>query len=468
MRLIRLGADPSVISVDIRATLSSWGKGNALVGGVAVLGGTPTGAHRSVDAVIIRPSGLTLVVGVDLPDPALKLDAPLGRRWRVDGWLLTRNDESPNPAADAVELAKAVRERSYIVGAQNAPLTTVIAIGPYVEQVLQPEEDVARGFRALHPSPPSMLGALRASTQAPTPLRIDQVRQLLTALFPGQEKLAPEALGETELLAEGFVAEAGDAPTVALPQHIGLGAAPTASGVVVTEAAPVAALEHRGAGGPGVTPQAAPAAQAGPVAPAGRPNTVRPAPTGSRGVRGQLVLAAVIAAVVLGVMTVLVVDSSRGASSDTEPEHTEVVSADGIDFIVRGSDTTEDCAEHSYGDAAVWLAENPCTELTRGLYQAETPEAAIAASVLVFPDESAAADFDELVNGAGRGAVSDLVRDGQGWQGGPESFDNAAFVTARDGARLRIAQAVWLDEPSAPDDTELVELAETGLILTEG
>ncbi|WP_157434447.1 hypothetical protein [Actinoalloteichus sp. GBA129-24] len=490
-----------MISVDVRATLASWGRGDRLVGGVAVLGDTPSGAARPVDALIIRPTGLTLVVGVDLPDPAMKLDAPLSRRWRVDGWLLTRSDESPNPAGEAIELTRVVRDRLRNAGTQ-VPLTTVIAIGPYVEEVRQPPEDLAEGFWVLHPSPPSLLGALRESAHRSTWLGVGEARRVLLALFPDRPELVEDVLTSAELDAEGFsTAEAAvsaqqtavplgqaDAGTVVLPRPAGVPAPPDAgapdparsgtpnsatTGPVAPHAGRPGAAQPPGLGarvpaGPSGPPPAVgqPGAAAG-----GWPGAVRPA-SRRTGFSGQLVAAAVIAALVLGVMAFLAVESSLGGDSSGVEDGDEsapvaVVVAEGTEFAVRGEDGADDCARHSYGDVQAWLTDHPCTGLSRGLFHTDAPaEAAVSTSVVEFTDENQAQEFEQLVTGVGRGGINDLVRDGQGWRGGPESFDGAAFVVARTGTQVRIGQAVWIDAPSAPDDVELTTLAETGLTLS--
>lgn len=80
MRLVRLGAETSRVGADVRAALVSWGRADTVLGGIALLGVTPTGCPRPVEAVILLPRGVVVVVGVDLPDPAVRLEAPLDRK----------------------------------------------------------------------------------------------------------------------------------------------------------------------------------------------------------------------------------------------------------------------------------------------------------------------------------------------------------------------------------------------------
>ena len=81
MRLIRLGDGSSEVGVDVRAALASWGRGDGVVGGVALTGARPPDCPRPVDAIVVLPRGILGGVGVDLPDPAVRLDAPLAGQW---------------------------------------------------------------------------------------------------------------------------------------------------------------------------------------------------------------------------------------------------------------------------------------------------------------------------------------------------------------------------------------------------
>ncbi len=93
MRVVRFPARPTRVSDDIRAALASLGKGGNLVGGVALLGATPPDSGLVIDAVLVLPRGVFVVVGVDLPDPAMTLTAPLHGEWKADGWPLVRPDD---------------------------------------------------------------------------------------------------------------------------------------------------------------------------------------------------------------------------------------------------------------------------------------------------------------------------------------------------------------------------------------
>ena len=200
MRLVRLGGETSRVGADVRAALTSWGPADTVLGGIALLGVTPLGCPGPVEAVIVVPRGVVIVVGVDLPDPALRLDAPLDAPWRADGWPLVREDGATNPAGEALAAARTVTDVLQRQRQTPVPVSTIVAVGPYVGQVTQPTADLHRGVRVLHPEPRTMLTAMRELAVADRPCSVEQARRLLAALVGDQ---VPMLIGE--VAAEGFV-----------------------------------------------------------------------------------------------------------------------------------------------------------------------------------------------------------------------------------------------------------------------
>ncbi len=150
MQLVRLGHEPSQVGADVRAALAACGPGEQQLGGLALLGLMLPGQRSAVDAVLLLPRGVVVVVGVDLPDPAMRVEAPLHSTWSIDGWLLTRADGRINPVPDALAVTAAVR-RALPPGADASHVGTVIALGPYVERVVRPGGEPDEGVRVLHP-----------------------------------------------------------------------------------------------------------------------------------------------------------------------------------------------------------------------------------------------------------------------------------------------------------------------------
>lgn len=447
MRLLRLGDETSTVAADLRAALASWGRGDDIVGGVALLGVRPPGLDRVVDAVVVLPRGVLVVIGVDLPDPAVRLQAPLDGVWRTDGWPLVRNDGAVNPAVDAMAFTAAITrglaERSARDRAMPPSVATVVAVGPYVASVEQPAADLARGLRVLHPEPSTLLTAARELAVGRTACTVEQARGLLAGLCPAGElpaDLAALLERDEELRREGF---AGEPETV------------------VT--APVTL--------PRPTPP-----PAVPMSPAARP------PRTSIGSRARpdwlrlLPVAAVLLVVSLLVTGVVFAlgsgDGGDGQSAGSPtgssgPSAAVVVS--GVRYLPKGMLIDADCAAHATGEVRQWLAENGCRQLVRMRFEASSAgrAAAVQLTVLRFAEGALAADLRALIDRPGTGGIADLAAEGTPWPDGRQpSFAGAARASGQEGTSVKVVTAVWLDQPGAADDPLLVALARRGLDLT--
>ncbi len=210
MRLVRLERQQSRVADDVRAALASLGRGSTVIGGIALVGvGSVT--ERPIEAVVLLPHGVIIVIGVDLPDPALRLEAPLGAEWRADGWPLVADDDAINPATEALDISQACERRIAALVPGTGPVGTIVAVGPYVETVDQPATDLAGPVRVLHPTPTTMLAATVSLATAHRPRSVDQVRALIRGLAPE----APEFSDEV-LLGEGFSRFTDDSPPESL------------------------------------------------------------------------------------------------------------------------------------------------------------------------------------------------------------------------------------------------------------
>jgi hypothetical protein len=420
VRLIRLGSMPTDVGADVRAALSTWGAGDAVLGGVALLGVRPPGSPKAIDAVVVLPRGVVVIVGVDLPDPAVRLEAPLTGQWKIDGWPLVRPDGAVSPASEALEAALAVGERIQEMRAEPLPVTTVVAVGPYVGHVTQPTADLNRGVRVLHPKPTSLLAAVRELATSDRSCSVDHAAKLLAVLSP-----VGSPPSTRDLLAEGFAdavtADLATAETMLLPK--------------------VPATKAKGA--VARTPKLLPYLAAGLVA--------------------LLAVVGIVVATTSG-------DTPQAAPPATsEPLPTTVV-VDGENFIPRGTGRDADCAGHSFGDVSAWLAKHPCTALRRAQYETKAGDRrmGVAVAEVGLPDAPSAQELHGVVATAGSGGVTPLVKEDKAWPGGPKSFDRSAFASAVSGTRVVLAQAVWVEGDSTATDPELVAAALRALRLPAG
>ncbi|GAA1203452.1 hypothetical protein [Prauserella alba] len=215
MRLVRFSTRPAQISPDIRAALTSLGRSGDRVGGVGLVGVQPPEADTPVDAVIVTAHGVVVVVGVDLPDPAIRLEAPLRGAWKADDWPLTRGDaesgsDAGNPSSEALAVSEQVAERvRAAAGSPGTAIGTVIAVGPFVEHVEQPADELAGPVRIVYPSSTSLLASIVSLSSASRPLTVEQARAVVAALSPDTE------LDDDALAGEGFATAPSAVPVPA-------------------------------------------------------------------------------------------------------------------------------------------------------------------------------------------------------------------------------------------------------------
>ncbi|MGQ0841990.1 hypothetical protein [Actinokineospora sp.] len=415
MRLLRLGDNTATVGTDLRAALASWGRGDAIRGGVALLGVQPPDCPNPVEAIVLLPRGILVVAGVDLPDPAVRLDAPLSGQWKTDGWPLVRPDGAVNPAGDAVAATSAITARLQAERVEPLPIGTVIAVGPYVSQVSQPTADLVRGVRILHPEPGTLLTAARELATHGRACTVEQVRQVLAVLHPD----GPE-IDTADLVAEGFAATGRAAETTAF---IPRGA--------LTPAAPV-----RESGKLRWLPIAA----------------------------ALLVLLLLIAGIAVAI----------GSTDDSPAPRTDgagsaAIPIDGVSFAAKGSVEHADCAPYAYGDVQAWLTTNGCARLIRARFEATSDgkQAAVLVAVLRFNKSVSATEMRAVADKPGAGGVADQAVEGVAWPGEHRpAFESAAYASGREGNSVKLVQVVWLGQPSTPDDPALRGIATRALQIT--
>ncbi len=470
MRLVRLAQQPSRVAEDVRAALASLGRGSNVVGGVALVGASPVDG-RPVEAVIVMPKGVLIVIGVDLPDPALKLEAPLGGPWKADGWPLVHGDTSINPATDALSLSAACTHKISDVAPGAGPIGTIIAVGPYVETVDQPAADLAGSVRVLYPTATTMLAATVSLATGPRPRSVQQARDLIAALAPDAPPMPEEML-----LGEGFSAYSDDEPTVIRENPL-------------VAIAPTVPVQHPGkpkrqAKPATPAPPARQAVAAKPVPPVGQapPPAAAPAPAESapkaphqsKTVR-WLPLAAIGLLIVLLVAAISVASGGDDTASTATPPPTPATSSpppsssavENIQFTSRASAADQKCASHAYGDVQSSLQRTSCSAVKRASFASSIDgrAAAVTVAVVEFPDTEQATAFKAAADTPGGGGILDIATETNQWQGDVPVFEGAAYQSSQDGKSVRLLQVVWVPGPSTPDDPGLVRGAKAALEL---
>jgi hypothetical protein len=146
---------------------------------------------------------------------------------------------------------------------------------------------------------------------------------------------------------------------------------------------------------------------------------------------------------------------STTAAADTLPDG----------WVREAGDDQTNCAAHSYGQVQAFFARTPCSSVHRVLASTNVGgrTAVIASNVVTFDTPAQAKKYLALVNSDGTGNISDLLREGVTYAGGPARLPTAAFASRLDGGRVWVAEAGYVTGTSNPDDAKLKALASEGI-----
>ena len=250
-----------------------------------------------------------------------------------------------------------------------------------------------------------------------------------------------------------------------------------------------------GAGEPDVAPEpprtaTLPAQQSAPAAPAADPAqqhfwdraAEHDDPGEERPGRTRRILLAVAAVLVLALigvgLAVLLADrgGDAGTAAPTEPSETvpsgpavgSVQQVTGVSYTVRAAEVDGTCVGNAYGDTAAFFETADCTGLSRALYSAQVGGREVVVSVarVRMPDTVAARELRGLTDTSGSGNVSDLLREGVTYPGGPTELSDAEYASAVSGPTVTIVESAWVNPSAGGTDAEVDQVATSGLSLT--
>lgn len=477
MRQIRVSTPRTRVTEDVRAGLTALGKGDADVGGVALVGLPVPGTDDVLDAVVIGPTGVTIIAGVDLPGPAMHLDAPLHGQWKADNWPLVGDDDAVNPAAGPLDTAHRLATLIAADTTLAVDVAIVLAVGPYVDRVSNgPTAD--DGVAVTYPTAPNLRTAIVDLLGTDErPCSVERARAVLHAIS-GQ----PPVLRDTELVAEGFRAGGTAAHPGAEP---GPSAPSRPSGTAGTPPATprtVPVRQSTGQSAPSTTPATDGMASAPPsptspqdgrpVATSSAPAAATPAggaapPTRRRVPRAVPIATALLVMVAVVVLVVTLTgsaDSDDTATPSSPPTSREQVSVAGTELIVIATATGDDCTQATVGDVQATVIAAGCTAVRRGSYLTTSqPEAAVSVAEFEVHDPGQAQEIRTAAETPGGGAATDIATVQQQWPDSDPHFTNAAYDAVAEGSTVRLARAAWTERESSPDDEQLRSIAETAL-----
>jgi hypothetical protein len=208
-----------------------------------------------------------------------------------------------------------------------------------------------------------------------------------------------------------------------------------------------------------------------------------PAPAGLSRKRGILLACAVVlvlALVSVGALLILsatgkgntsasgpkVTGATRSAAASLALGRTQAV--DGVTFTLRASRVDTTCVGHSYGQVAAFFGSTgDCTALSRALYSADVGghPMVVAISHVRMPTAERAQALRALADTSGTGNVSDLLREGVRYDGGPERLVLSEYSSQQQGDEVTIVETSWVDPAAAGTADQLDVEANSGLVL---
>lgn len=132
----------------------------------------------------------------------------------------------------------------------------------------------------------------------------------------------------------------------------------------------------------------------------------------------------------------------------------------------QAADDQTNCAAHAYGQVAAFFARIPCLKVHRLLASvtAGGRPVVVASNVVTFANDAQAKSYLDLVNSDGTGNISDLLREGVRYPGGPTALPTtAAFASVQDGSSVHVAEAGYATGTSSADDPTLTAVAKQGI-----
>ena len=134
-------------------------------------------------------------------------------------------------------------------------------------------------------------------------------------------------------------------------------------------------------------------------------------------------------------------------------------------WVRQAGDDQTDCAAHSYGQVQSFFARTPCSSVHRVLATTKQGErtVVIAASIVTFDTATQAERYLALVNSDGTGNISDLLREGVGYAGGPRKLPPAAFASRQSGSQVWVAEAAYTTGSSSTTDPTLRQIAQRAI-----
>ncbi|MGY1650921.1 hypothetical protein [Geodermatophilus sp. SYSU D01119] len=200
--------------------------------------------------------------------------------------------------------------------------------------------------------------------------------------------------------------------------------------------------------------------------------------------RRRLLLLAVAGLAVVALLVGLVVGLAGGGDDDAaaqEPPAPTTAPAtptaagptpgttsvqDGRTYVLQQVQTADTCLGNAYGDVASFFESTDCAGLARALWSTDVEgrDVVVSVSRVDMGDAAAARELRALADTNGSGNVSDLLREGVRYAGGPDGLSGAEYASSVAGTVVTIVESSWVDGGDG-DTADLDVVAGTGLAL---
>jgi hypothetical protein len=159
--------------------------------------------------------------------------------------------------------------------------------------------------------------------------------------------------------------------------------------------------------------------------------------------------------------------SADGAEEPVGPALGDTQDVDGMRYTLEAMQIDDTCVGHAYGETEAFFEATNCTGLSRALWSAELPAGPVVVSVVRvrMPDTATARELRALTDRNGSGNVSDLLREGITYPGGPEQLQDAEYASAVSGPTVTIVESSWVAPAAAGTAAEVDRMAANGLTL---
>jgi hypothetical protein len=196
-----------------------------------------------------------------------------------------------------------------------------------------------------------------------------------------------------------------------------------------------------------------------------------------------LVAAALLLVVLLGVGVTALFGGGDEASADAAPSTAgqagapaeaaagpqpgQIETVDGRTFVAQRVQSDPTCVGNAYGAVADFFTATDCAGLARALYSTDVGGRPVVVSVSAadMGEPSGALALRALADQNGSGNVSDLLREGVRYPGGPAQLSGAEYASAVSGGTVTIVETAWAGPGSTGSTADLDVVASTALVL---